>query len=284
MKTVQLANGDAMPVLGIGTWRMGESARNRPIESAAVREALQLGYRLVDTAEMYGEGGAESLVGETLRSAFAAGEVSRKQLFIVSKVYPQNASRRAVVAACERSLKRLQMDCIDLYLLHWRGPHSLAETVEAFESLKAAGRIRNWGVSNFDVDDLEELWAVPDGTRCATDQVWYSVGQRGPEFALLPWLRPHAVSLMAYSPIDQAALARHRALAEVGRRLGATAAQVALAWLFRRPGVVAIPKAVRSAHLRENLAAAELQLDDEALAAIDAAFPPPRVATPLAIN
>jgi diketogulonate reductase-like aldo/keto reductase len=284
MKTVRLADGALVPALGLGTWRMGEAKRTRAAEVAAVREAVQLGYRLFDTAEMYGEGGAESLLGEALNGAIAAREVRRDELFVVSKVYPHNASRRGAVAAGERSLGRLGLERIDLYLLHWRGAHALSETLAAFEQLLLRGRIARWGVSNFDLDDMRELFALDGGSRCAANQVWYSAGQRGSEFALLPWLAERGVATMAYSPIDQAALARHGALAAIGRRLGASAAQVALAWVLRRPGVIAIPKAVRAAHLRENLAAASIELDAEALQAIDVAFAPPREATPLAMN
>ncbi len=283
MKTVLLAGAESVPALGLGTWRMGESARKRRAEVAALREAVQLGYRLIDTAEMYGEGGAETLLGEALHGAIAAGEVKREELFIVSKVYPHNASRRGTIAACERSLKRLRLDSVDLYLLHWRGAHPLVETVDAFQILKQQGRIRHFGVSNFDADDMRELWAVSGGDACTVDQVWYSPSQRGVEFGLSPWLRGHGVALMAYSPIDQSALARNAALAEIGQRLGAGAASVALAWVLRQ-GAIAIPKAVRSEHLSENFAAAALELDAAALHAIDAAFPPPRRATALAIT
>jgi len=262
---------------------MGESARKRRAEVAAVREAIQLGYRLFDTAEMYGEGGAETMLGEALHGALAAGELRREELFVVSKVYPHNASRRGTIAACERSLQRLRLDTIDLYLLHWRGAHPLIETVDAFHILKDRGSIRHFGVSNFDVDDMCELWAVSGGGACAANQVWYSASQRGIEYALCPWLRERKVALMAYSPIDQATLARDATLADIGRRLGASAASVALAWLMRQ-GVIAIPKAARSEHLRENLTAATLELDEQALRAIDAAFPPPRRATALAIS
>ena len=284
MKTVRLADGVRVPALGLGTWRMGEARRTHAAEVAALREAVQLGYRLFDTAEMYGEGGAESALGEALNGAIGAGEVRRDELFVVSKVYPHNASRRGAVAACERSLGRLGLERIDLYLLHWRGAHALADTLAAFEQLLLRGRIVRWGVSNFDLDDMRELFALDGGARCAANQVWYSAGQRGSEYALLPWLAEHGVATMAYSPIDQAALARHGALAAIGRRLGVSAAEVALAWVLRRPGVIAIPKAVRAPHLRENLAAATRELDAEALHAIDAAFPPPHAATPLAMN
>jgi diketogulonate reductase-like aldo/keto reductase len=283
MKAVLLRGGERVPALGLGTWRMGESPRKRRAEVAAVREAIQLGYRLIDTAEMYGEGGAETVLGEALHGAIAAAEVTRDELFVVSKVYPHNASRRGTLAACERSLKRLRLDRIDLYLLHWRGAHPLAETVDAFQILQEQGHIHHFGVSNFDVDDMRELWTVPGSDACAANQVWYSASQRGVEFALLPRLRERGVALMAYSPIDQAALARNAALGEIGSRLGVSAATVALAWLLHQR-VIAIPKAVRGEHLRENLAAATLELDEQALSAIDAAFPAPRRATALAIN
>ena len=285
MLTTQLPRGQAaLPVLGLGTWRLGESAARRAAEVAALRDAIGLGYRLFDSAEMYGEGGAETVLGEALRGAIAAGEVTRDDLFVVSKVYPHNASRRGAVAACERSLARLGLDRIDLYLLHWRGAHPLAETVAAFEALQAAGRIGAWGVSNFARDDLEELVALPGGDACAANQVWYSASQRGVEFDLLPWMQARGMPLMAYSPIDQAALARHPRLEAVARRLGVTAAQVALAWVLRAQGVVAIPKAVDPGHLRANLDAAGLALDAPALAEIDRAFAPPRGRTALAMN
>ncbi len=287
MKTVPLPAGGppmTLPVLGLGTWRLGESAARRGAEVAALRQAIELGYRLFDSAEMYGEGGAETVLGEALRGAIDAGEVVRDELFVVSKVYPHNASRRGAVAACERSLARLGLDHVDLYLLHWRGEHPLAETLQAFEELQAAGRIRRWGVSNFDLADLRELERLPGGAQCAANQVWYSAAQRGVEFDLLPAQRTRGMPLMAYSPIDQAALARHGALQAIGQRLGASAAQVALAWVLRGDGVVAIPKAVTPSHLRDNLAAADLALDAAARSEIDRAFAPPRRKTALAMN
>lgn len=284
MKTVLLADGTAMPALGLGTWRVGEQAASRSAEVAALRQAIALGYRLFDTAEMYGEGGAESVLGEALRGAMAAGDVARDELFVVSKVYPHHAGRRAAVEACARSLARLGLDHLDLYLLHWRGHVPLAETVQAFQQLQEAGQIRRWGVSNFDVGALAELAAVDGGVACAANQVWYSASRRGVEFDLLPRQRAQGMALMAYSPIDQAALARHGALAAVGRRLGATAAQVALAWTLRDGGVAAIPKALDPSHLRDNLAAAKLALDATARDAVDRAFPPPRRRQALAMN
>ena len=210
--------------------------------------------------------------------------MQREELFVVSKVYPHNASRSGVPAACERSRRRLGLDTIDLYLLHWRGSHPLGETVAAFEALRQQGHIRHWGVSNFDRDDMTELAAVPDGTHCAANQVYYSLGERGAGFDLLPWLQHHGVPLMAYCPIDQGRLGQDKVLADIGARLGATAAQVALAWLLGQPGVMAIPKAVREAHLRENLGAATLKLARADLIEIDAHFPPPRQRTPLAMS
>jgi diketogulonate reductase-like aldo/keto reductase len=285
-----LPGGGRMPVLGLGTWRMGEIAGRKRAEVAAVRDALAMGYRLIDTAEMYGEGGAESVVGEAVAGALAAGEVRREELFIVSKVYPHNASRKGTVAACSRSRARLGLDRIDLYLLHWRGQFSLRETCEAMQALIAAGSIGCWGVSNFDTDDMDELLGAQNDLgiaagahACATNQVYYSVSARGPEFSLLPWMRARGIPLMAYSPIDQGALAGQPALAAVGRRHGATAAQVALAWVLGREGVVAIPKAAHPTHLRENLAAAGIALTAQDLAEIDRQFPPPRRKTPLAV-
>jgi diketogulonate reductase-like aldo/keto reductase len=280
MKTVELPTGERVPALGLGTWRLGESPRSRRAEVEAVRDALACGYRLIDTAEMYGDGGAEEVVGEAL----AHGPVRRDEVFLVSKVYPHHASRGATVTACERSLKRLRTERIDLYLLHWRGGVPLQETVEAFEHLRQRGRIRHWGVSNFDVDDLRELWEADDGERCAANQVYYSAGRRGIEFDLLPWQRRQRLPVMAYCPIDQGALAGSRALQAVARARGATAAQVALAWVLRQPEVIAIPKAVQAAHLRDNLAAASIELAAAELAQIDAAFPPPVRKQPLAMT
>jgi diketogulonate reductase-like aldo/keto reductase len=270
--------------LGLGTWQMGEDAGRRTREVAAVRSALDMGWRVIDTAEMYGEGGAEEVVGTALAGALRSGSLARDDVFIVSKVYPHNASSRGTVAACERSLARLGLDHLDAYLLHWRGSVPLQETVDAFETLRSRGRIRHWGVSNFDVDDMEELIAVSGGERCATDQIYYSLSERGPEFRLLPWLHRHAMVTMAYSPIDQGSLARNAALRALAKKAGATPAQVALAWLVRQPGVMAIPKAVSEAHLRENLAASALTLTAGDLAQLDAAFPPPKRSVPLAMR
>jgi diketogulonate reductase-like aldo/keto reductase len=285
MRTVTLPDGATrIPALGLGTWRMGEVARRRGDEIAAIRFALDIGYRLIDTAEMYGEGGAEQVIGQALVEALRAGALTRDELFIVSKVYPHNASRAGVVAACERSRKRLGLDRIDLYLLHWAGSYPIAETIEGFETLRAHGRIAHWGVSNFDVAEMESVVAAPDGARCAANQVYYSLGQRAPEFALLPWQRERAMPLMAYCPIDQGDLASARALQEIADARGVTAAQLALAWLVAQDSVIAIPKAVRESHLRENLEAADIVLVDEERAAIDKLFPAPRKKTALAMR
>ena len=283
MQNVRFPDGSTWPALGLGTWRMGEAARARSAEVAAVRLALEIGYRVIDTAEMYGEGGAEQVVGQALAEAMRAGTVRRDEVFVVSKVYPHNASRAGLRAACERSRRRLGLDRIDLYLLHWRGELPLSETLAGFEALQSQGAIGQWGVSNFDVDDMGELLALPGGAACASNQVCYSLDERGAGFDLLPWLQRQGMPLMAYCPIGQGRLAADAALAEMGRRLGATASQLALAWAMQRSGVMAIPKAVREAHLRENFAAASLQLSAADLAAIDARFPPPKRRTALAM-
>ena len=282
MNTLSLPDGSPIPRLGLGTARIGESREHRAAEVAAVRSAIEIGYRLFDTAEMYGEGGAEEVVGQAVAQALRAGDVRRDELFVVSKVYPHNASRKGTVAACERSCRRLGLDRIDLYLLHWRGEHALDDTTAAMHALLQSGRIAHWGVSNFDVDDMDELVAVaPD---CASNQVYFSLSERGPEFSLLPWLRNKAMPLMAYSPIDQGTLARHKGLATVGAPLALTAAQLALAWVLAQPGVVAIPKAVKPQHLRDNWAAASGTLSAETLRQIDRLFPPPACKAPLAMT
>jgi diketogulonate reductase-like aldo/keto reductase len=285
MRHVPLPRGTSslsVPVLGLGTWRFGESRSTRQAEIASVRTALELGYRLIDTAEMYGEGGAEEVVGRALEDAVRAGDVRRDEVIVVSKVYPHNASRAGTRQACDRSRRRLGLDTIDIYLLHWRGEHPLGETVEALQHLVADGHIRRWGVSNFDVDDMEELVAISD--ECATDQVWYSLGERDPEYALLPWLQARGMPLMAYSPIDQGRAARDPVLGEIASARGLTPVQVALAAVLAQPGVIAIPKATGVAHLKENLAAAELVLGPAELQAIERRFPRPTRKAALAMN
>jgi diketogulonate reductase-like aldo/keto reductase len=270
---IDLHGGAKMPALGLGTWRMGERASARASEVAALKLGLSLGVRLIDTAEMYGEGSAEECVAQAI-----AGQ--RDRVFLVSKVYPHNASRRGTVAACERSLKRLRTDYLDLYLLHWRGDIALAQTVAAFEALRADGRIRAWGVSNFDAGDMEELLALPGGRHCAANQVLYHLHCRGVEWDLLPLCRKHGIAVMAYSPLGQGRLLRERALQTFAARLGATPAQIALAWLLSQPGVSAIPKATDAEHVRENRAAADLRLAPEALVELGRAFPAPTGPTP----
>ena len=271
-RTTTLPTGEAVPVFGLGTWKMGEDSRHASAEADALKLGLDLGATLIDTAEMYGN--AETVVGEAI-----AGR--RDAVFLVSKVLPSNASRSGTIAACERSLKRLHTDRIDLYLLHWRGGVPLGETVEAFEALKAAGKIRHWGVSNFDADDMEELFELPDGRNCQTNQVLYNLSQRGPEFDLLPWCRKVGMPIMAYSPVEQGRLARSGKLETIAARHQATPAQVALAWATAQPGVVAIPKASRPEHVRQNIAALDISLTPQDLAELDRAFPPPARKKPL---
>jgi len=277
MRHVTMPGGEQVPALGLGTWRMGENLARRAREIAILRQGLERGLALIDTAEMYGEGEAEAIVGEAI-----AGR--RDGLFIVSKVYPHNASRSGVVAACERSLKRLGSGHIDLYLLHWRGTHPLAETVEGFESLKRDGKIRHWGVSNFDSADMEELLALDAGASCAANQVKYHLGERGIEWELLPRMQERAIPVMAYSPLGQGGLLRDATLLRVARRLGMAAASLALAWVMREVGVMAIPKTSSTDHLDEILAARDVSLHNEDLAELDAAFPPPGRPAPLSIS
>ena len=274
MRQITLAGDLKIPVLGQGTWRMGEDTSCAKAETEALMVGIEAGMTLVDTAEMYGEGRTESFLGAAL-----AGR--RDDVFLVSKAYPQNASRKGLPAACAASLNRLKTDRLDLYLLHWPGNVPIGETVEAMEALKASGKIRAWGVSNFDVDDMEELVAE-GGAGCATNQVLYNVTRRGPDYDLAPWLAAHGMPLMAYSPIEQGRLPTGGALAEVAARHGVTPFQVALAWTIRA-GAFAVPKAGSAAHTRENAAAADLVLSDEDLARIDAAFAPPRRKASLAM-
>jgi diketogulonate reductase-like aldo/keto reductase len=269
MRTVRLPDGTEIPALGQGTWHMGEQGRAAKAEIAALKLGIDLGVTLIDTAEMYGNGGAEEVVAE-------AAQGQREKLFIVSKVYPQNASRTGVAQACERSLKRLRTDRIDLYLLHWQGSHPLAETVAAFETLKSEGKIRYWGVSNFDTRDMEGLVRLADGTNCATNQVLYHAATRGIEYDLLPWAMRHNMPLMAYSPVGQGGrLLQSKALAAVGKRHNATPAQIAIAWTMRHGNVISIPKASDQVHVRQNAAADSIELTEADLAEIDAAHPPP---------
>ena len=276
MKHVTLPGGESVPALGMGTWMIGEDATTRAEEIASLQHGIDLGMALIDTAEMYGEGASEKLVGEAIRGR-------RERVFLVSKVYPHNAGRKAAQAACERSLRRLGIECLDLYLLHWRGSEPFAETIAAFETLKAQGKIRHWGVSNLDTEDLQEWVDTPGGAAVAVDQVLYNLTRRGIEWDLLPWCQKHRIPVMAYSPIEQARLLRHSGLCELASRLGMTPAQVALAWLLQRDAVVAIPKTSTRQHLEENFATLQFSLEADVVAELDRLFPPPRRATPLAM-
>jgi diketogulonate reductase-like aldo/keto reductase len=277
VRTTTLPSGEAVPVLGQGTWHMGENSRRHAEEVAALKLGIDLGMTLIDTAEMYGSGGAEAVVADAI-----AGQ--RDKLFIVSKVLPSNASRRGVETACEKSLKRLRIEAMDLYLLHWRGSVPLAETVEAFEALKAAGKIRHWGVSNFDVDDMQELEGLAAGKAVQTNQVLYNPRHRGIEHDLVPWCRKRRIPIMAYSPVGQGgALLRNPALQDLAKKRGVTPAQIVLAWSIRQDGVITIPKATQPQHVRENRAAADLTLSADELAELDRLFPPPARKQPLEI-
>jgi diketogulonate reductase-like aldo/keto reductase len=276
VRRVEFPGALPLPVLGQGTWRMGERRSQRSAEVAALRHGLDLGVGLIDTAEMYGRGGAEEVVGEAI-----AGR--RDEVFLVSKVLPQHASREAAIQACERSLRRLDTDHLDLYLLHWRETVPLAATLEAFEQLRADGKIRQFGVSNFDPDDLRDLWSLELGRQAATNQVLYNLTRRGIEFDLLPWCRQQQIPVMAYSPIEQGRLLGEPVLRRLAERHAATPAQIALAWVLAQEGVCAIPKAATASHVEQNVAASRIRLRPEDFAELDAAFPAPAGAVPLEI-
>jgi len=269
MKTVALPSGERVPAFGLGTWMMAQNKAARAEEIATLRLGLDLGATLIDTAEMYGEGRAEELIGEAIARR-------RDPVFLVSKVYPHNASRHDAVLACERSLRRLKTDRIDLYLLHWRGSVPLSETMEAFMALQHSGKIRHYGVSNLDIADMQELWKVPGGSATATNQVLYNLMRRGIEWDLLPQLRARGVPVMAYSPIEQGKLVRNRKLADFAQRHRMTPATAALAWLLASDDVIVIPKTGNRERLRENLAAVEIRLTTAQLAELDQLFPPPK--------
>lgn len=274
MRNFRLPSGQAIPVLGLGTWRMGEDKRQRQSEIDALRHGLDLDISLIDTAEMYGEGRAEEVVAEAIADR-------REEVFLVSKVYPHNASRRGAIAACERSLKRLKTDYLDLYLLHWRGSVPLAETLEAFQALQQSGKICSYGVSNFDLEDMEEARELQGGTAIATNQVLYNLMRRGIEWDLLPWCRQRSMPIMAYSPLEQGRLLRNRTLKTIAQQRSVTEAQIAIAWLLHQENVIVIPKSSRIAHVDQNRAALDLKLSDEELAALDVEFPHPTKPVPL---
>ena len=273
-RTVRLPSGEQVGALGLGTWGMGEGQASRQQEIAALQAGLDAGVGLIDTAEMYGDGEAEEIVGAAI-----AGR--RQRVFLVSKVLPFNASRKGTLRACEGSLARMKTDCIDLYLLHWRGGAPFAETLEAFERLQGDGKIRYWGVSNLDMADMEEFLALPGAQSMACNQLLYNLGRRGIEFDLLPLMRQAGIPLMAYSPIEQGRLLSHPVLARLARERGMSPAQIALAWVMREPDVIAIPKSTSLAHLQDNLRARDLVLDASALAELERAFPAPTHARPL---
>ncbi|CAD2244844.1 aldo/keto reductase [Xanthomonas arboricola] len=271
--TVRLRNGRSVPALGLGSWNLGQGRHPPQQEIDALQTGQQLGMRLIDTAEMYGNGRSEQLIGQAMDSA--------QRPYLVSKVLPSNASARGIARACEASLQRLGVRTLDLYLLHWRGGSDLREVVDAFEALRDAGKIRDWGVSNFDVEDMQELWEIEGGQHCLVNQVLYHAGSRGIEFDLLPWCAQHEVTVMAYSPLGSRALLDHPVLHAIGERRGVAATAVALAWAIRSGQVIAIPESGTPAHVRANAAACTLQLDAQDLAALDRAFPPPTRKQPL---
>jgi diketogulonate reductase-like aldo/keto reductase len=269
-----LPSGTLLPSLGLGTWKMGENARTASQEVESLKRGLNLGMTLIDTAEMYGEGGAELITGKAI-------EGRRDEVFLVSKVYPFNASRQGVIDACERSLQRLKTDLLDLYLLHWRGEHDLEETVAGFEELRRAGKIREWGVSNFDVEDMEDLMEVEDGENCAANQVLYNLSRRGIEHDLLPWCQERGIPIMAYSPIEQGRILRNTELIRIAKAYQATPAQLALAFVMRARNTIAIPKSSDPHRVEENAGAAGLEISREDWAALDTVFPPPFRKQPL---
>lgn len=268
VRTTRLRSGESVPVLGQGTWHLGEGQHPREQEISALRLGIDLGMTLIDTAEMYGDGAAEELVGEAISGR-------RDEVFLVSKVLPSNATRRGTIAACDRSLRRLRTDHLDLYLLHWRGEVPLQETVDGLQDLIRQQKVRHWGVSNFDTSDLEQLLTVDGGSEVSTDQVLYNLTRRGIEYDLLPWCRAQNLPVMAYSPVEQGRMLGNSVLRSIAARHQATPAQVALAWLLSREGLIAIPKAADTNHVRQNRDALDLTLDTQDLEAIDDEFPPP---------
>lgn len=274
MKMLNLPSGIPVPALGQGTWKMGEESKRRGDEIAALRHGLDLGMTLIDTAEMYAEGGAEEMVASAIADR-------RREVFLVSKVYPHNATQQGTIAACDRSLRRLKTDYLDLYLLHWRGSVPLSETLEAFKSLKESGKIRNYGVSNFDTSDMQKASDLSGGEAIATNQVLYNLMRRGIEWDLLPWCRTHGLPIMAYSPVEQGRMIDNKVLREMAQHRGIAPAQLALAWLLHHDDVIAIPKSSDKAHLTQNRTALDLRLTVEELTALDKAFPPPSKRTAL---
>ncbi len=276
MRNLELPSGQLIPVLGMGTWQIGDNPQNRQGEINALRYGLDLGLSLIDTAEMYAEGGAEEVVAEAIQNR-------RESVFLVSKVYPHNASKKGAIAACERSLKRLKTDYLDLYLLHWRGSIPLTETLEVFQTLQQAGKIRSYGVSNFDVEDMETASQLSGGNAIATNQVLYNLMRRGIEWNLLPWCREQNIPIMAYSPIEQGRLLNNPTLNQIAEERGVTAAQIAIAWVLHQDNVIVIPKSSRIDHIEQNYNTLNLKLSADELAILDTAFPPPTQPIPLEV-
>lgn len=281
-RVVTLPDGTTVPCIGQGTWHMGEKPQEKAKEIKALQLGIELGMKVIDTAEMYGNGASERLVGEAIKGR-------RDDVFLVSKVYPHNAGLDKISTACENSLKRLGTDYLDLYLLHWRGRIPLEETIEGMEKLRKEGKILRWGVSNFDTDDMEELWNTANGSNCAINQVLYHLGSRGIDFDLLPWHREHHVPIMAYSPLAQGGTLRRQLLTdpivnEIAKKYNVKPLQIALAWTIRTNNVIAIPKAGQEQHVLENAEAAAIELTQEDLNRLDEAFPKPRKKVPLDIT
>jgi len=272
-KSVSINNRNVLP-LGQGTWNMGDVDAHRKAELEALRTDIDLGMTIIDTAEMYGNGRSERLVGEAIQG-------QRGKVFLISKVLPSNASRQGTIKACENSLKRLQTDYLDMYLLHWQGRYPFEETVEAMLQLRQEGKIRDWGVSNMDVAEMEEFYSIPGGNTCAANEVVYNLTRRGIEYDLIPWCRKNNIPVIAYSPVEQGRLLNHKLLSEIARRHNATPTQIALAWVIRNPGVIAIPKAVSAKHVEENFKSLSIELTEEDLQQIDKVFPAPTRKMPL---
>lgn len=280
-RTIQLPDGTTLPAIGQGTWYMGENQSSKREEVQALRYGIERGMTVIDTAEMYAEGGAEEVTGEAIKDC-------RDDVFLVSKVYPHHADRKQMMTACERSLSRLGTDRLDLYLLHWRGGVPLEETVEAMEQLKQSGKILRWGVSNLDTEDMQELWNIPAGQHCAVNQVLYHAASRGIEYELLPWLREHRIPVMAYCPLAQGGrlrkeLLEHSVIREIAKDRGVSASQIALSWVIRDGDILAIPKAVQLEHVAENAAAMDVVLTQDEIVRLNEAFPAPKGKVPLDI-
>ena len=267
-KLVTLPSGESVPSMGLGTWHMGERIGNPKTEVDALVRGLDLGATLIDTAEMYARGGAERVVGSAIKGR-------RDDVFIVSKILPHNASFDGTIRACENSLQRMEIESIDLYLLHWPGNHPLESTVSAFEQLKTDGKIKYWGVSNFDTSDMQELYGIPEGKNCQINQVLYNLSRRGIEWDLLPWCRSMELPIMAYSPIEQGRLLENKKLKALATEIGLSAAQLLIAWSIRKNDIITIPKASNLEHVSQNIDAWTITLESAILDELDKLFEPP---------